>query len=63
MLTISFTFLENNKLQTYDPVSTDDISYIYSVFQKRMHLSAVPPPLDNNPCCKGDHDIALTAAR
>ena len=32
------------------------------VFQKRMHLSAVPPPDASRPCWCGDHAMALTAA-
>lgn len=34
-----------------------------SVFQNRMHLSAVPPPLASNPWWCGDHAMALTAAK
>ena len=32
------------------------------VFQKRMHLSAVPPPEASRPCWWGDQAMALTAA-
>ncbi len=32
------------------------------VFQKRMHLSAVPPPDASRPCWCGDQAMALTAA-
>lgn len=32
------------------------------VFQKWMHLSAVPPPEARSPCMCGDHAIAFTAA-
>ena len=33
-----------------------------SVFQNRMHRSAVPPPEHSSPCWCGDHAIAFTAA-
>ena len=32
-------------------------------FQKRIHRSAVPPPLHSIPCSWGDQAIALTAAK
>lgn len=50
----------SNKL--FQPVSTHCIGCPVSVFQKRMHRSAVPPPLTSKPWWWGDQAIALTAA-
>lgn len=61
--TISLLFLEKRRLQTCEPVLMWLISSICWVFQKRMHLSAVPPPLAKRPCWCGDQAMALTAAR
>lgn len=46
---ISLLFLENIKLQTYDPVSMWLTCYKVCVFQNLIHLSAVPPPEANKP--------------
>ena len=62
VLTSSFTFFENSKLHTCEPVSVQATCSIVSVFQNRMHRSAVPPPLARSPCWCGDHAIAFTAA-
>jgi hypothetical protein len=62
VLTISFTFLENIRLHTWDPVSMQLTGYSVWVFQKRMHLSAVPPPDASNPFWWGLQPIAFTAA-
>lgn len=44
------------------PVSTLCIGCPVSVFQNRIHRSAVPPPLAKSPWWCGDHAIAFTAA-
>jgi len=38
------------------------IYLFFKVFQNRIVLSAVPPPLTSNPCYCGFHVIAFTAA-
>ena len=48
--TISFTFLLQTRLHTCEPVSTHPRGVLVTVFQKRMHRSAVPPPLASKPC-------------
>jgi hypothetical protein len=60
--TISFVVFENNKLQTWDPVSIELIERNYRVSQNLMHLSAVPPPVARSPDWLGLHAIAFTAA-
>lgn len=50
VLTISLQFCDHARLQTWLPVSTQLSAEPLRVFQKRMHRSAVPPPLANNPC-------------
>ena len=62
MLTNSFVFLANNKLQTWEPVSIDYNSIPSNVFQNLIVRSAVPPPLVSKPCWWGDQANALTAA-
>ena len=47
---------------TWLPVSMQFKRLFVDVFQKRIHLSAVPPPEAKTPCWWGDHAIALTAA-
>lgn len=49
MLTISFVFLENIRLQTCEPVSMLSKRVLSSVFQNLMVLSAEPPPLASTP--------------
>lgn len=58
----SLTFLENIKLQTYDPVSIQSNYWVVKVLKNLMVRSAVPPPEANKPCLCGDQAIALTAA-
>ena len=48
--TISLTFLLHTRLHTCEPVSTQLSAVSVVVFQKRIHRSAVPPPLANRPC-------------
>lgn len=48
--------------QTWLPVSTLFNWFPLVVFQKRMHLSAVPPPDARSPVWWGDQAIAFTAA-
>lgn len=47
---------------TWLPVSTKFSILLFTVFQKRMHRSAVPPPDARRPCWCGDQAMALTAA-
>jgi hypothetical protein len=63
ILTNSFECFDHARLHTCDPVSTLCKGCPVNVFQNRIHLSAVPPPLANSPCWWGDHAIAFTAAR
>ena len=51
-----------NVALTWLPVSTQLKGVEVKVFQKRMHRSAVPPPLARRPCWYGDQAIAFTAA-
>jgi hypothetical protein len=51
-----------NKKLAWLPVSIELRAFPLAVFQKRIHLSAVPPPDARRPCWCGDHAIALTAA-
>ena len=44
------------------PVSMQFRAVFVAEFQKRMHLSAVPPPEASSPCWWGDHAMAFTAA-
>ena len=44
------------------PVSMQLRAVLVAEFQKRMHLSAVPPPEASRPCWCGDQAMALTAA-
>ena len=62
MLTNSLQFLLKTRLQTCDSVGRQLNSVPCKVFQKRMHLSAVPPPLTRSPRWCGDQANALTAA-
>ena len=62
MLTISFSVLENIKLQTWDPTSTVLTVEPVKVFLNLIVRSAVPPPDTKRPCWWGDHAIAFTAA-
>lgn len=48
-------------LQTWDYVGKHFTYYPVKEFQKRIVLSATPPPDANNPCWCGDHAKALTA--
>lgn len=48
--------------ETWLPVSTWFNWWPLVVFQKRIHLSAVPPPDARRPFWWGDHAMALTAA-
>ena len=50
VLTSSFTFFDHMRLQTWLPVSTAWSAVFVEVFQKRIHLSAVPPPDAKRPC-------------
>ena len=58
----SLMFFENNKLQTYEPVSIQSSYYVVCVLKNRMVRSAVPPPDASNPWRCGDHASAFTAA-
>lgn len=58
----SLIFFENNKLQTYEPVSIQSSYYVVCVLKNRMVRSAVPPPDASNPWRCGDHASAFTAA-
>jgi hypothetical protein len=58
-LTSSEECFDQARLQTWEPVSTHCMGCPVSVFQKRMHRSAVPPPLANRPWWCGDHAIAV----
>jgi len=60
--TSSLTFLAKMRLQTYDPVSMQSVIFKVSVFQRRIDLSAVPPPEASHPCWWGLQAIAFTAA-
>lgn len=57
-LTNSEECFDHAKLHTCDPVSIHCMGCPVRVFQKRMHLSAVPPPLAKRPWWWGDHAIA-----
>lgn len=40
-VTISLRFLDQTKLQTWEPVSMDDNGMLFTVFQNRMHLAII----------------------
>lgn len=63
VLTSSLECFDQARLHTCDPVSTHCRGWPVNVFQKRIHWSAVPPPLASRPCWCGDHAMAFTAAR
>lgn len=62
VLTISLRTLENIRLQTWEPTSTDFVVFPVKVFLNLIVRSAVPPPETSRQCWWGDHAIALTAA-
>lgn len=62
-LTSSLACFDQARLHTCDPVSMHCRGCPVSVFQKRMHRSAVPPPEARRPCWCGDQAMAFTAAR
>jgi hypothetical protein len=43
--------MKEKRISTCDPVSIELRGELVIVLQKRMHLSAVPPPLANKPLC------------
>ena len=55
-------FLENNKLQTWDPVCIESSYSFFWMFQNFIHLSPEPPPLAKIELLWGFHAKALTAA-
>mmetsp|Transcript_11178 Transcript_11178/g.38072 ORF Transcript_11178/g.38072 Transcript_11178/m.38072 type:complete len:221 (+) Transcript_11178:472-1134(+) len=55
-------FLDQLRLHTWEPVSTQLSAALVCVFQNRMQRSAVPPPDASRPFWCGDHAIAFTAA-
>ena len=63
VLTISFVFLENIKLQTWEPVSILSNNVLSRVFQNLIVLSADPPPLAKTPWLWGLQAIPFTAAQ
>ena len=63
MLTIYLVFLENIKLQTWDPVSILSINELSKVFQNFIVLSADPPPEARTPWLCGSQAIPFTAAQ
>ena len=62
MLTSSSFVFEKTRLQTYEPVLIVCSGFMLMVSQKRMHWSAVPPPVASKPRCSGLQLMALTAA-
>jgi hypothetical protein len=50
------------RLHIWEPTLFYFINYPVKVFQNRIVLSAVPPPVTNNPFCHGDQATAFTAA-
>lgn len=62
VLTSSFTFLANIRLQTCEPTFKHFVYSPFIEFQNLMVLSAVPPPETKRPCWWGDQARAFTAA-
>lgn len=62
VLTNYFVVFENNKLQTWEPVSILSSKVPSNVFQNLILLSAEPPPEAKIPWLCGLHAIPFTAA-
>ena len=62
-LSSSFSCCDHTSEQTCEPVSISLRHAPVDVFQKRMRLSAVPPPDASREAPCGHHATALTAAQ